>query len=815
MVAEPVKRSGSSSPARSAKRAMSSSAVDPTAAASGQGTPQVLYPPGMQLGTGTPTAGASSPQMTPDQMFQALTQRLSALEQDVHQKTTRIDGLTAELGNAHQKYMKLTADFNGLQAQMGQRTAQATGMRKHVSSTGNYKTLEKFTGEDASMYDHWAFRAKEVLFAVDPDFREVLQWLADQPEESAPGSIDAKRKDFTTLALDEMDADIWALLCGKVAGKAFQTVMSSEHVRWKGLITWQRLYQEATGDRDARTEQLSKHVQSPARVNYAQLQAALHKWDKDVAELRLLTGHAVADYTQITALKRMIPEDMRLNLDSQNGVNTLAEVRRYIKDQLRKKQTTEEVKPKKVDATPKPKANPNAMDVDALTLDQCKALLCKLLQGESEDTAEVPGEHADACHQAEEAEEEFVEDPFDRLLAAMKGGHRPKGKGKGKGFQGNCYNCGIKGHSWRECRKPQKDDRQWPKGGGQEYSKGYQKGGYGKSSSFNPPQGQPKGYGWQGKGPSWQGKGVHGFEEGPPANGWMLAHVSRAQTPEAEFPKLQDTIGVPSRRISGQSSFAHKIPFSVIATEDEEDVGAVAPSKIAQSQPLLTATAACPRKLRKRDVKISLDEFLCPNVVADLTDDARRPEAQSRLDPGKQLEADLQTVKPEATAQKEPLAYLGVPAESGGVNNLQQEIGGWTKWSTVVDSGSADNVAPPSAAKRIAVSPSLGSQNGQVYYSADGGVIPNLGEKIVPMQTEEGDCLQARYQIAAVTKPLTSVSKICDQGHQVIFQADGGWVLNLRSGQSTWFPREQGVYMLHTWVWAGAEQEPGFTRPGR
>ena len=75
--------------------------------------------------------------------------------------------------------------------------------------------------------------------------------------------------------------------------------------------------------------------------------------------------------------------------------------------------------------------------------------------------------------------------------------------------------------------------------------------------------------------------------------------------------------------------------------------------------------------------------------------------------------------------------------------------------------------------------------------------------------------MQARYHIAAVTKPLTSVSKVCDQGHQVIFQADSGWVLNLRTGQSTWFPREQGVYMLHTWVWAGTEQEPGFTRPGR
>ena len=69
------------------------------------------------------------------------------------------------------------------------------------------------------------------------------------------------------------------------------------------------------------------------------------------------------------------------------------------------------------------------------------------------------------------------------------------------------------------------------------------------------------------------------------------------------------------------------------------------------------------------------------------------------------------------------------------------------------------------------------------------------------MHTDEGDCYFGRYQVGAVTKPLTAVSKITDQGNAVLFEKDGGWICNLESGKSTWFPRERGVYVLRTWVW--------------
>ena len=52
----------------------------------------------------------------------------------------------------------------------------------------------------------------------------------------------------------------------------------------------------------------------------------------------------------------------------------------------------------------------------------------------------------------------------------------------------------------------------------------------------------------------------------------------------------------------------------------------------------------------------------------------------------------------------------------------------------------------------------------------DGGKIPNLGESKLNLSDKvTGEDVQAVFQIAAVTRPLMSVGKICDNGHTVMF----------------------------------------------
>ena len=54
----------------------------------------------------------------------------------------------------------------------------------------------------------------------------------------------------------------------------------------------------------------------------------------------------------------------------------------------------------------------------------------------------------------------------------------------------------------------------------------------------------------------------------------------------------------------------------------------------------------------------------------------------------------------------------------------------------------------------------------------DGGAIPNLGQSQLNLSDPSAKRdIQSTFQIAAVTRPLMSVGKICDDGHSVTFDA--------------------------------------------
>ena len=54
----------------------------------------------------------------------------------------------------------------------------------------------------------------------------------------------------------------------------------------------------------------------------------------------------------------------------------------------------------------------------------------------------------------------------------------------------------------------------------------------------------------------------------------------------------------------------------------------------------------------------------------------------------------------------------------------------------------------------------------------DGGTIPNLGQSKLNLSDEGlGRDIESVFQIAAVTRPLMSVGKICDEGHSITFNA--------------------------------------------
>ena len=55
-----------------------------------------------------------------------------------------------------------------------------------------------------------------------------------------------------------------------------------------------------------------------------------------------------------------------------------------------------------------------------------------------------------------------------------------------------------------------------------------------------------------------------------------------------------------------------------------------------------------------------------------------------------------------------------------------------------------------------------------------------------------------------MTRPLCSVSKMCDKGNRVVFELGGGYVEHINSGVRTNFTRQNNVYVMDMYV-----QDPG------
>ena len=116
---------------------------------------------------------------------------------------------------------------------------------------------------------------------------------------------------------------------------------------------------------------------------------------------------------------------------------------------------------------------------------------------------------------------------------------------------------------------------------------------------------------------------------------------------------------------------------------------------------------------------------------------------------------------------------------------------------------------------------SEGSKRGQTYLSASGDKLPNLGEKQFDMLTSEGNWAQATFQVAEVTRPLCSVSKICDKGNRVVFELGGGYVEHIATGNVTPIVEKGGMFEIGIWVQSGVPEDheqggqPDFARQGR
>ena len=94
------------------------------------------------------------------------------------------------------------------------------------------------------------------------------------------------------------------------------------------------------------------------------------------------------------------------------------------------------------------------------------------------------------------------------------------------------------------------------------------------------------------------------------------------------------------------------------------------------------------------------------------------------------------------------------------------------EFEVALDSGAIVHVCSPEDCPGYMVAESPGSRRGQEFLMGDGGTIPNLGQSQLNLSdTSISRDIQSVFQIAAVTRPLMSVGRICDEGHSITFNA--------------------------------------------
>ena len=117
-----------------------------------------------------------------------------------------------------------------------------------------------------------------------------------------------------------------------------------------------------------------------------------------------------------------------------------------------------------------------------------------------------------------------------------------------------------------------------------------------------------------------------------------------------------------------------------------------------------------------------------------------------------------------------------------------------------VDSGAADHVMPIGWLIMFIALKSIGSIRGVHYVAADGTRIANVGQQLIRFMTIDCTWAEIMFQLAAIHKPLVSVSKLNESGHRVIFDEDKSYILPKKTKEVIHMRKERGVFVIDAYV---------------
>ena len=139
-------------------------------------------------------------------------------------------------------------------------------------------------------------------------------------------------------------------------------------------------------------------------------------------------------------------------------------------------------------------------------------------------------------------------------------------------------------------------------------------------------------------------------------------------------------------------------------------------------------------------------------------------------------------------------------AKEKGIAEITGNEAGWERLSLKIDSGAVDTVIPRSTGKAFPVKESEMSRSGQSYRAANGSPITAYGERHLSGVSNDWIPFNIKAQVADVKAPLGSVMHMIRAGNRVVFDSQGSYLLNKRSGQTLPIKEKEGGFEMEFWI---------------
>ena len=116
------------------------------------------------------------------------------------------------------------------------------------------------------------------------------------------------------------------------------------------------------------------------------------------------------------------------------------------------------------------------------------------------------------------------------------------------------------------------------------------------------------------------------------------------------------------------------------------------------------------------------------------------------------------------------------------------------EFEVALDSGATDHVCHSGDVPGYVVEASPGSKAGQGFIVGNGARVPNDGQALLSLQAygKDGNTVSTMFQVAAVSRPLMSVGRLCDNGMDVLCKKDRADVLSSDGSVILSFERQVG-----------------------